>query len=84
VPRHHLDSHLVDAILHLVGGVFFTTCDIAGPQAAAVAVERLRSFGDVNSDNHDCHALCHALADMQEDALHVKDYDFRQSMKTAN
>jgi hypothetical protein len=84
VPRHHLDSHLVDAILRLVGGVFFTTCDIAGPQAAAVAVERLRSFGDVNSDNHDCHALCHALADMQEDALHAKDYDFRQSMKTAN
>jgi hypothetical protein len=84
VPRHHLDSHLVDAILRLVGGVFFTTCDIAGPQAAAVAVERLRSFGDVNSDNRDCHALCHALADMQEDALHAKDYDFRQSMKTAN
>ena len=43
MPRHHLDSHLVDAILRLVGGVFFTTCDIAGPQAAAVAVERLRS-----------------------------------------
>ena len=84
MPRHHLDSHLVDAILRLVGGVFFTTCDIAGPQAAAVAVERLRSFGDVNSDNRDCYALCHALADMQEDALHAKDYDFRQSMKAAN
>jgi hypothetical protein len=53
-------------------------------QAAAVAVERLRSFGDVNSDNRDCYALCHALADMQEDALHAKDYDFRQSMKAAN
>ncbi len=82
--QQHFDAHLVDAILRLVGGVFFTTCDIAGPQAAAVAVERLRSFGDVNSDNRDCYALCHALADMQEDALHAKDYDFRQSMKAAN
>ena len=82
--QQHFDAHLVDAILRLVGGVFFTTCDIAGPHAAAVAVERLRSFGDVNSDNRDCYALCHALADMQEDALHAKDYDFRQSMKAAN
>ena len=67
------NAHIVDAILRLIGGVFFVTCDIAGPQAAAAAAESLRRFGDVNSDNRDCHALCYALADAQEDALHAKD-----------
>lgn len=82
--RQHVNVGVVDAALRLIGGVFFATCDIAGPQAAAAAIESLRRFGDVNSDNRDCHALCHALADAQEDALHAKDYDFRQSMKTTN
>jgi hypothetical protein len=82
--RQHVNVGVVDAVLRLIGGVFFATCDIAGPQAAAAAIESLRRFGDVNSDNRDCHALCHALADAQEDALHAKDYDFRQAMKTTN
>ena len=82
--RQHVNVGVVDAVLRLIGGVFFATCDIAGPQAATAAIESLRRFGDVNSDNRDCHALCHALADPQEDALHAKDYDFRQSMKTTN
>jgi hypothetical protein len=84
MPRQHIDVGVVDAVLRLIGGVFFATCDIAGPQAAAAAIESLRRFGNVNSDNRDCHTLCHALADAQEDVLHAEDYDFRQSMKTGN
>ena len=84
MQRQHVDAGVIDALLRLIGAVFFATCDIAGDKAAAAAVESLRSFGDVNSDNLDCHALCHALADAQEDALHAKDCDFRQSMKITN
>ena len=83
MPPHYLDACLIDAILRLIGGVFFATCDIAGTRAAAAAVESLRSFGDVNSDNRDCYALCHALADAQEDILHTREYDFRKDLRPA-
>ena len=84
MTQQEANAQIVDAILRLIGGVFFATCDIAGPRAAAVAVKRLRSFGDVNSDNSDCHALCHALADAQEDMLHRREYDFRKDLRPAN
>ena len=84
MARQHVDAGVIDAVLRLIGGVFFATCHIAGPQAAAEAVENLRSFGDVNSDNRDCYALCHSLADAQEEALHARDYDFRKSLKPAS
>ena len=82
--RQHVDADVIDALLRLIGGVFFATCDIAGDRAAAAAVESLRSFGDVNSDNRDCYALCHALADAQEDMLHTREYDFRKDLRPAN
>jgi hypothetical protein len=70
--------------LRLIGGVFFATFDIAGDKAAAAAVESLRSFGDVNSDNRNCHALCHALADAQEDMLRSSEYNFRKDLRPAS
>ena len=67
--QQHVDAGVIDAVLRLIGGVFFATRDVAGSQAATTAIESLRNFGDVNSDSRDCYALCHALADAQEDAL---------------
>ena len=71
-----IDPVLVDAILRIIGGVFFAHCDGGN---AAKAVESLRRFGDINSDNPACYSLCQSLADAQEDALHVRDYDFRSN-----
>ncbi len=81
--RQHVDAGVIDAVLRLIGGVFFAQCDGGGPEHAARAIEGLRRFADVNSDNQDCHSLCHALADAQEDALHAGNYDYRKSLKTA-
>jgi hypothetical protein len=72
MQEKHIDAGVIDAVLRLIGGVFFATCDIAGPKAAAAAAESLRRFGDINLDSRDCYVLCHALADAQEDALHAK------------
>jgi hypothetical protein len=79
MARQHVDAGVIDAVLRMIGGVFFATCDIAGPQAAAHAIESLRSFADMNADNRDCYSLCHALADAQENALHRGDRNFRKA-----
>lgn len=84
MTQQEANAQIVDAILRLIGGVFFATCDIAGDKAAAAAVESLRNFGDVNSDNRDCYTLCHALADAQEDMLHTREYDFRKGLRPAS
>ena len=47
MTQQEANAQIVDAILRLIGGVFFATCDIAGDKAAAAAVESLRNFGDV-------------------------------------
>jgi hypothetical protein len=74
--RHHKsDAALTDALFRMIGGVFFSSCDGAGPEYAARAVQGLRRFAEQNSDNQDCYTLCHALADAQEDTLHAEDYD---------
>lgn len=78
------DAKLTDAILRLMGGIFFAHCDTGDRDHAAKAIESLRRFGDINSDNPYCFALCHSLADAQEDALCARDYDFRKSLKIAD
>jgi len=73
---HKGDAALTDALFRVIGGVFFSSCDGAGPEYASRAVHGLRRFAEQNSDNQDCYTMCHALADAQEDALHGEYYDF--------
>ena len=57
-----MDQQLLDAILRLVGGVWFSYCDAAGPEHAAKAIEALYNFGSLNADNPHCAMLCAKLA----------------------
>jgi hypothetical protein len=79
--QHQVDTSVIDAILRLIGGVFFAQCD-ASPNHAAEAIKSLRRFGDINFDNRECFALCHSLADAQEDAMRIRGRDF-QKMEVA-
>ena len=66
---HKGDAALTDALFRMIGGVFFSSCDGAGPEFAARAVQGLRRFADQNADNSDCYELCHSMADAQETTL---------------
>ena len=80
---HRGDAALTDALFRMIGGIFFSSCNSAGPEYATRAIQWLRRFAERNSDNQDCYTLCHALADAQEDALHDEDYDFSKTLKPA-
>ena len=74
-----IDNALLDAVPRLIGGVYFAVCD--GGVDAAKAVESLRRFADINSDNRSCFDLCHSLADAQEEEMRSRNYDFRKHLR---
>jgi hypothetical protein len=75
-----LDPVLVDAMLRMIGGVFFASCDSGAD--VDKAIDSLRRFAAINFDNPACFKLCHSLADAQEDAIRARHCDLT-SVKTA-
>jgi DNA-directed RNA polymerase, mitochondrial len=64
---------LLDAMLRMIGVVYTISCDLAGPDKAAKAVEAMYEWAALNGDNPLCAKFCNDLADAQAGMHH----DFR-------